>query len=201
MGGSGYERILATTEGTPEDSAEETAGSSRDPSLTRAGEGGPSDDSLIPVTVNGELRKSSGGGVSGLSTMYGDRVGNSNLWGTGLSSNATTVVGDDPPPAYSAEDEEPGAEMSLIDTVPLPSVGFAFEGHTDLKNELLKDMNESDMDADVEMGGGGVVITDNVVDGDSVDITIDGEDTITPADDHDETLEAVDDKEKGVMIL
>lgn len=175
LGGPEYERILTAAEGTPEDSTEETAGSSRDSSQTRAGEGGPSDDSSISVTVNGKPRRSSGGGVSGLSTVYGgEGVGNANLWG-----NTITVAEDDQLPAYSATDEEPAVLMSLLDPVPHTPVGFAFASHTDLKKELL-DMNGSDAEGEIS---GGVVIALNEEDAEPAEIRVDGEDTITPAGD------------------
>lgn len=193
LGGPHYERILTTTERTPEDSAEETASSSRGSSPNWAGEGGPSDDSSIPVTVNGgTYRKSSGGGANGF-RMYGSNVGgvgNAVLWETPLNSNTTTVVEDDQPPAYSVvqadESDESGMEMTLLPDLigPVPEVGFRFGGHTDLKNELIADMNEAD--ADTDMNGGGVVIPKAEEDSEPAEIRVDDEDTITPsADDND----------------
>lgn len=178
LGGPEYERILTASEGTPEDSAGETAGSSRDSSQTRAGEGGPSDDSSILVTVNGEPRRSSGGGVSGLSTVYGgEKVGNENLWG-----DVPTVVEDGQLPAYSAEDNEPAVIMPLLDPVPHTPVGFPFGARTESKKESL-DMNGSDAGGEIESG----VISIDEGDTELTEIHVDGEDTITPAEDNKES--------------
>lgn len=175
LGGPEYERILTAEEGTPEDSAGETVGSSRDSSQTRAGEGGPSDDSSILVTVNGEPRRSSGGGVSGLSTVYGGgKVGNGNLWG-----NVPTAAEDGQLPAYSAEDDEPAMIMPFLDSVLHTPVGFPFGARTESKKESL-DMNGSD--AGGEMGGGIISVDDE--DTELTEIRVDGEDTITPAEDN-----------------
>lgn len=138
--------------------------------------------------------------MSGLSTIYGgDKVGNATLWGTSLGSNTTIVGGDDQPPAYSAEDEESGVEMtSLLDTPPCP-VQFTFATHLTPKDQLINDMDESDVD--IEMSGG-VVIPTHQEDEESVEIRVDDEDTITPAaDDKDTTTPTADDKGKGGMIL
>lgn len=139
--------------------------------------------------------------MSGLSTIYGsDKVGNAILWGTSLGSNATTVGGDDQPPAYSAEDEESGVEMtSLLGTPPPFPVQFTFGSHLTPKDQLINDMNESDVDIDMS---GGVVIPTHQEDEESVEIRVDDEDTITPAaDDKDTTTPAADDKGKGGMVL
>jgi ubiquitin carboxyl-terminal hydrolase 4/11/15 len=66
LGGPNYERLINALEGASEDSADET-GSSREASPNRAGEGGLSDD---------RIRRSSGGGVGGFSTIYSEEVGN-----------------------------------------------------------------------------------------------------------------------------
>lgn len=177
MGGPEYERILTVVDGTPEDSTEETAGSSRDSSQTRAGDGGPSDDSSISITVNGKPRRSSGGGVSGLSTVYGgEAVGNANLWG-----NTITVAEDDQLPAYSAmdDDDEPAVLISSSNPVLHKPVGFTFTTQVDSKKELL-DMNGSDVEGETS---GGVVIPFNEEDAEPAEIRVDGEDTITPAGD------------------
>lgn len=181
LGGPEYERILTAADGTPEDSTEETAGSSRDSSPARAGGGGPSDDSSISITVNGEPRRSSGGGVSGLSTVYGgEAVGNANLWGKGPSM--ATVVDDDQPPVYSAEDDESAVVVSLVDTVLHTPVGFAFGTRAEPKNKLL-DMSGSDADGEI---GGGIIIPVNEEDTELAEIRISDEDTITPAADNEE---------------
>lgn len=182
LGGPEYERILTEAEGTPEDSAGETAGSSRDSSQTRAGEGGPSDDSSILVTVNGEPRRSSGGGVSGLSTVYGEKVGNEHLWG-----DVPTVVENDQLPAYSAEDDEP-VIMSFLDPAPYTPVGFVFGAHTESKKESL-DMSGSDAGGEIE---GGVVISVAEEDTELAEIRVDDEDTITPAEDNKESGSTVE---------
>lgn len=175
LGGPEYERILTAVEGTPEDSTEETAGSSRDSSQTRAGEGGPSDDSSISITVNGKPRRSSGGGVSGLPTVYGgEAVGNENLWG-----NTITVTEDDQLPAYSTMDDEPAVLISSSDPVLHTPVGFTFATQLNSKKELL-DMNGSDVEGEIS---GGVIIPFSEEDAEPTEIRVDDEDTITPVGD------------------
>lgn len=172
LGGPEYERILTAVEGTPEDSTEETASSSRDSSQTRAGEGGPSDDSSISITVNGKPRRSSGGGVSGLPKVYGgEAVGNANLWG-----DSVTVTEDDQLPAYSVIDDEPAILMSSLDPVLHTPVGFTFTARADSKRELL-DMNGSDVEGEIS---GGVVIPFGEEDAEPAEIRVDDVDTITP---------------------
>ncbi|KAI5838257.1 hypothetical protein DFP73DRAFT_575586 [Morchella snyderi] len=158
LGGPHYERLISALEGASEDSANETA-SSRDASPNRAGEGGLSDDRTY---------RSSGGGVGGFSTIYSDQVGNGNLWGGG--SGSTTKPDDS---------EESGIEMTSLLTVDPQPVELSY---TELRNELIKDMDESDPEA--ETSGGGVFLQQiEQDDGEPADIVVDGEDTITPAPD------------------
>ncbi|CAZ84994.1 unnamed protein product [Tuber melanosporum] len=103
-----------------------SASSSRNTSPTRAGEGGPSGDSSATVLPNG---RSSGGGTSGLSTIY-STPGNSNLWGN------------EPPPSYS---ESSGMEMILMPgtqgsptSSKAPTVGFSFGS----RGGLLRDSTD-----------------------------------------------------------
>lgn len=175
LGGPHYERLLNVIEATSEDSADET-GSSRGTSPNRAGEGGPSGD---------QIRGSSGSGVSGFSRIYSDEVGNGKLWGREPSS--TTKVSDDEQlPPYSAlkpdDSEESGVEMtSLLGTIGPQPVELSFT-NTKLKDELIKDMEDSDPEAEVSSGGVFLQQTEQD-DGESVDIVVEGEDTITPAPD------------------
>ncbi|CUS12000.1 unnamed protein product [Tuber aestivum] len=107
-----------------------SASSSRSTSPTRAGEGGPSDDSSVTVLLNG---RSSGGGTSGLSTIYSG-AGNAKLWG-------------DEPPPYS---ESTGMELVLVPKTQgspasskAPNVGFGFGSSLADKDELLGDTDDS----------------------------------------------------------
>lgn len=144
LGGPDYERILSEI---PSGSPVGSVASSRNTSPAPAGEGGPSDDSSISISING---RSLGGGVGGLSTMYGPHeVGNSNLWG---SSNPADD--DEPLPAYS--ENGTGMEMVLViksegsaspEGKP-PSVGFEFGTNISSGSQPTRDLS------DTEMGGG-----------------------------------------------